>query len=222
MAPILWSINTLAPSWQILYPKVLELSLRSVCFLMSLCPYAYLRVIPQRFFNNVWSRVSDDIWRVVQHLHPGPPAPYLLDCYSLSLHPFGYHLPFPCLSLGHILGVSTKPLAAGPLCWGSSNIVSLPTFPHHSCLCPSCCMSLLPRFFGWESSYHATLLTGLPDPPTRYVPCPLPATSQPSHQQLTYLWSLLQHKHMHHNCPIYCIPNKCIKCTLVFTLFMIV
>ena len=26
-APILWSINTLAPSWQILYPKVLELSL---------------------------------------------------------------------------------------------------------------------------------------------------------------------------------------------------
>ena len=44
MAPILWLINTLAPSWWILYPKVLELSLRSVGFFMSLCPYAYLEL----------------------------------------------------------------------------------------------------------------------------------------------------------------------------------
>ena len=43
-APILWLINTLAPSWRILYPKVLELSLRSVGFFMSLCPYAYLEL----------------------------------------------------------------------------------------------------------------------------------------------------------------------------------
>ena len=43
-APILWSINTLAPSWRILYPKVLELSLRLVGFFMSLCPYAYLEL----------------------------------------------------------------------------------------------------------------------------------------------------------------------------------
>ena len=34
----------LAPSWRILYPKVLELSLRSVGFFMSLCPYAYLEL----------------------------------------------------------------------------------------------------------------------------------------------------------------------------------
>ena len=50
------------PSWWILYPKVLELSLKSVGFPMSLFPYAYLRVIPQRFLNSIWTRVSDDYW----------------------------------------------------------------------------------------------------------------------------------------------------------------
>ena len=111
----------LAPSWRILYPKVLELSLRSVGFPMSLCPYAYLRVIPQQFLNGVWSRVSDNYWRVVQHLHPGPPAPYLFDHHSLSLRPPDHPLLLPCHCLGGALGISTKPFAAGPLHWGGSN-----------------------------------------------------------------------------------------------------
>ena len=34
----------LAPSWQILYPKVLELSLRLVGFSMSLCPMPNLEL----------------------------------------------------------------------------------------------------------------------------------------------------------------------------------
>ena len=44
MVPILWSINMLAPSWQILYPKVLELSLRLVGFPMFLCPMLILEL----------------------------------------------------------------------------------------------------------------------------------------------------------------------------------
>ena len=42
---------------------------------MSLC---LLRVIPQRFLNSVWQRVSDNYWRVIQHLRPGPLLPTLL------------------------------------------------------------------------------------------------------------------------------------------------
>ena len=44
MAPVLQLINMLAPSWWILYPKVLELSLRLVGFSMSLCPMLILEL----------------------------------------------------------------------------------------------------------------------------------------------------------------------------------
>ena len=64
-----------------------------------------------------WSKLPNtDIWRVVQHLRPGPPSPYSPDRHSLSLRSLDYSLLLPCRCLGGILGISTKPLAAGPLC----------------------------------------------------------------------------------------------------------
>ena len=163
MAPILWSINTLAPSWWILYPKVLELSLRLVGFLVSLCPYAYLRVIPQRFFNSIWIRVSNDYWRVTQCLCSGPPASHLPDRHPLLLCSFGHRLLLPGHHLQGILGILTKPLAAGPLCWGGSNSIGMSDLSKVEGMAWG---ALLSSFKFYAPSFHdsTTILTYSPDP----------------------------------------------------------
>ena len=168
MAPIPQSINMLAPSWRILYPKVLELSLRLVGFSMSLCPWAYLRVIPQRFFNSVWLKVSDNDWRVIQHLCPGPLASYSLDRHPLSLYPLSHYLSLPRPCLGGILGILMKPFATGPLCWGGSNI--LPTLLITTlCLCILSVLTYHSLALAWEVFWASKWSPLLLDPSAEVV-----------------------------------------------------
>ena len=125
---------------------------------MSLC---LLRVIPQRFLNSVWPRVSDDDWRVIQHLRPGPSAPYLPDRHSLSLCPLSHHLLLPCPCLGGILGISTKPLTTGPLCWGGSNTRHIYCMSYRSHMHRPC-LSVFGNSNHARTVFGLTMVTGYP------------------------------------------------------------